>query len=171
MSKSETHKEKMERKEMERRNSMEVKVPHKGSDKDEYCLYRASVGEDEKLEYIGVRPTKSLHHENAVIREPDFAMNRFMQTGEIDVWDNLTGVKEKRDLIVDGLRNLTGNQEVDNMGVCVGFGEDEPTHFIVSFTHQGKLINLKGFVADLDTDYHATTMERYHPKPNLRVVK
>jgi len=137
---------------------------------DEWFVYDASVGEEQKIQYIGMRPTKTLENENPVIRELDFAMNHFMEVGEIEVENCKETVKEKRDVVVEGLKKLTRTQKVDVTGVCVGFGDDVSTHFIVSFVHEGKLVSLKGYVADLETDYTPTTMDRIYPKPDLKVI-
>jgi hypothetical protein len=133
-------------------------------------LYQGSVGLDEKLKYIGLRPSKTLEHENPLIREPDFAIHHFMTSGQIEVENSTETVKEKRDIVVEGLKKLTQTQKVDVTGVCVGFGDDHPTHFLVSFVHDGKLVNLKGHVADLDANHEIRPSEKMHQKPDLKVI-
>jgi hypothetical protein len=149
--KNETHKEKMKRKKMKRNERKKMDQ----NDNSEWFLYKASAGQDKKLNYIGLRPTKLLNSSNSLLKEQDFLTHRFMENGQLETENSQVMVAEKRNVVVEGIKKITGT---DVTGCCVGFGDDLPSHFIVSFTHNGKLINLKGYVADLEVDHETTTL-------------
>ena len=117
---------------------------------DEYCMYEGSIDTEEgNTNYTGIENTKWVKSSNPIIKQPVFAMHQYMSFGKTKVEQDVSTVKEKRDLISSALTKLVGNEKVEIRGECVGYGEDIKTHFIVSFIHNGKLISLKGNVIDL----------------------
>ena len=107
---------------------------------EQYALYE---GEVEKIKYIGNMNTDFLENKKTILNEPTFALNYYLRTGAISSIKDTIQVKDTRDIICDALFKLSGKDEIEMKGACVGYDKgfavknekdlDCPTHFVIDF--------------------------------------